>query len=1190
MNKKLKIGIGLSVSLILASATIPLAVTLSSCSSTKKPSYSYDSAKNALEIDSKALFGNNNIFYGFQKIKYDTQPGQSTGTQYNLVAAINKLVEPTYGPDFIKELNTTDVTNEKDGDPFVLKVGVVGAVDKKFIKGKPQPTDVQEILIKFPKIATDKLPWQSPIEIQAGVYFGNSTIQEISSWPVENIVSAIGNSIIPEGTTIGSNKVIINGQTKMELNLFIPNSGISKLIINFAPLEVPNVEPSPIISNSNVENDWQSIINWSPELPSNISYTTIDNPTGQSGSKKPILASYSLAEQGSVLLNKFNSSFYSNASNKTFNMNAVNEDVDYFIKNYLANVANTWDGQNILNSNVYAGNNLVANNGTLTGNIAIQFQNTSNKKQSLVLPITKQSIEVKPNDVVSILIKLNNSEMSPYLIQKDYRQNTAYLTSAFSNVSMQVAVNNSLFASSNSENLVNIFPYSIVLKSIVGNVKDGDNYITETNEFEKLYQKEFGVAPQVDEPNKLQQVYENAITNDVQNTINKMNTIIGAIQGIAFKWAANPTILEFLQNISQELYNLLYSNTNNSQLSKIVSSLFSQQPVSVFLYFNWENLVELLEGLNIPGLQIQIDSLVNLIKQIGNENTTLPEMKQWVENVASLYSTLEKVLGENDSLNWLLPLIKHLMDTLSKDPSIVHFVFMNLNAILTDLGTGASSNAPKILVEIMKGLSEYMGGLLAYEPPKETINKSNTDNDPEDLTKYDSITVLDPILYANNSTSYKSLFTCLADNISDATVKNILSTIGKIFDLIKFDANKLTVSDIQSFVKELFTVKLTNTTNKETTDNNLITLSDLFMNHVLYQESDSKTKSNLIERKFVISFDVSFEWDFSNLKNFISSISINTSLGGFVNGLISSLLKQLNLGGVFLPNKLIVSKSNNLTLSYIFNPNIKPTPFVDNLGNLSWKFRTQKNIYLNINQLFTDMVNNGTDNWNPLSLNKKLINLIKQIVKLIPNLNIPEWIWPILEKMDYVSIPKGIFDLLNNIFGKGVVQNTWIYTDPMENVKFKTFDSKAGLPGVSFEPNKNAGFLETNFRTWLKSQILTNVKWEGSSQIEQQDGDTSTSLVPTMVWTKPQGFDQQLARYFNFGDLFNQQEAYPFIDWSTDLGAFRMTIGSDLYTIYDFHINFSVPTVVKNAFGKYAVKDRVDYFFINKEAKANTRN
>ena len=1187
MNKKWKIGIGLSAALVLTSATVPLVVTLSSCSSTKKPKFEYIPQTNSLEVDSKALFGKNNIFYGFQMIKYGSVGNYST-QKYDLTNAINKLVQSETGNENfnIGELDTSNVTNESNSSPFSLVVNVKGAKSKNTTIG-----DIQKVVINFPSIKENDLPWQSPIEVQSGVYFPNQTIQDVMAQSTDQILSAIGNSTIPEGTVVGSNKAVINNQTALEIDLFVPNSGITKLIVNFAPVEVPNVNPSAIIANTGIKNNWQSIINWSPTIPENINYTTIDNPTGKSKlNGKSILSSYSLAIEGKNLLDKFNSTFYVNPSKNgatILNDKQLNTDVDYFIKNYLADVANTWDGQNILNSNVYSGNNLKTNGNLINGKIVIQFQNTSNKTQTLKLPISNTTIKVNNNDVVSIVINLDNSQISPYLIQKDARQNTAYLSTAFTNVSMNVTVNDmSVYGANFGANPTNIFPYSIVLKTIVGNVKDGENYLTESQEFQQLYEKEFENQTRNGEVN--QEVYTNAIKETVQNSLNTMNDIILGIQNIAELWSNNPTILDFLEGIGSDVYRILFAITKNEELSRIISNLFNAQPVSVFLFNNWRNLVDLLKGLNIPSLQTQIDALITLIEQIGNENSTLAEMKQWIKNVSSLYGTLEKVFSGNQSMNWLLPLFKHLMDTLSEDPPIFTFIFMNLNSILVNLqneklGVGKG---------IVAGIAEYMNGLMEYAKTanssknrandlvgvaNEDVSDSATENDPTDLTKYNNIHVMDPILYANKSNSYKSLFTCISENTS-GTLSTVFKYIGMIFDGVKysnFNSQTNLKQAIDSFIYP--SIELSN----KKTEN--IDIYTLFTKYLLVEPSIKE--NNLV---FKYSFSNKVTWDFSKLQSWLGNIKLSIKTGNDkIDSLISLLsgsISLLNLGGYILPKKLIVDSSNFININYsLANKNLYPS--IDSNGDLSWKFRVTKSIYINLNQMKTDMEKKEglivkTDSWNTAA-GSILSGILKPVLEG-QGIKLPQFIYDII---NYGSFPKMIFEFVNGLFKNSVTQNTWIYANSKLGKKFENFDTSAGLPNVSFELNKD--WNGTKFRTWLKSQILSNVQWETPSQ----SGGSSTAVgTPVMIWNKPANFEKQLSTYLKLGSAFNN-EAYPFVDWSTDLGAFKITIDSNLYTVYDFHINFSTPTIVKDALGKYSVKDRVDYFFIQTTTNSSkTRN
>ncbi|GAA5414903.1 hypothetical protein [Ureaplasma ceti] len=1119
-------AIGASL-LAVTGAVAPLAVMLSSCSSTATvQDYSYQPETKVLSLNSTLLFPDENVFYGYQQIKFDTKAQFTNGkTPFNLITAINKAL-----PDnkFFNAYSVPeyDKVNFPNGNTLTIPV-----VTSDATKNIP----VNQIVIHFPKVKN--VQYVQPILVQASKFFQGISMSEVSTYSAQQIIASLGQSIIPVGTVIDENdKQIINNSKNQELvyKIFIPNSGISYLILNFNPIIVPEVEPQFNIANLKIQNDWKKIINWSPELPSMISYKTIDNSTNSVNMLlKPVLATYNDAIHGENVINKFNQVYFGNGTtyNKHLNLDNLNLDVDYFLKTYTSSVVTSWAGQNILNSQVYTGSNLTVNDqNQINGNIVWQLQNLSGSTQTFTLPNNLASLTIQPKQTVSLVIGFHNSEVSPYLVQNKNANNQAYLTTAFSNLSINVMVNDITQYANNWVQPLNLFEYSYALKTLVNNVVAGTTYLQ--------------AAPILNNAmNNLTATNLNQIVADsLQVKLDKMNIFTRGVQGIATSWANNPTIADWLQSLSPYLYDILIVLTDNKPLSALISNIFSPRPVSNFIFFNWKNLVDLLNEIHVPGFEKQIESFSKLIQQIGESNKTLPEMEKWVKNVGALYSTLEKLFSTNESLAWVIPMLKHAMFTLQTNPSIIDFVFENLPVILQTFSKPEFGN--KQVRDIFIAIGKWVTELIKYA---DKVNGTDSKPTPEPPTPpgevssqmglnkvFMNIRTLDPALDANQS-NYVSLFTYLSQAIP-GKASQILKMIGSVFDAISYSG--LSAASIKQLVDSFFNVEVG--TQKTTladmlTDNIIATVNK---DNFTYNKGN---KSVTLDQSWRLAFKQTVSWNFMPLVNFLNSIRIATdkiigfngkpldlnnlvgpngkkiNLSPEVQSIIKVALKTINQGGlgnVLAPAKLVVSPFNSVNLTYTAN-NSQVYPYVNANGQVQYRYLVNKFMSVDSSHILKDSVGNNVfvlgDLW------KNMIKVIMANISTSNNFNYSEW----------------------------------IYSQPIATT-IKNFVSNGSLWNVTIEENS----MKKKFKTYLEAMIKSNVTWTAKGPNGEK----------TMTYTQPKDLDHEINQYFKFGSAFHNSN-YPFINYSTDLSSVLLTIrGTDVY-LYKFSINFSVPTLYTNSWG-----------------------
>jgi len=622
----------------------------------------------------------------------------------------------------------------------------------------------------------------------------------------------------------------------------------------------------------------------------------------------------------------------------------------------------------LITSGIFTSNNLTIdeNNKLLTGSVAIMLNNSTTGTKKIALPITNQEILVNGNSTLTILIGFNKSSLSPCLVTQDATKNTAYLTTAFSNVSLNVyqnPINNSSAMNTrDSANVttptvsthfpasVNVFPYSYAMKTLVTNVGFGNNIINSTSLINQSLQK-----LKVDDLKNLQ-------LNQINTTYQNVLVGVKAAQNLLLKIAENPTLFNFLQDINQDLYSILYLLTNDANLSSIVSDLFSTKKVSEYLYTNLSKITALIKKL--ANTYPQLSTVLNMLETIGNTNQTLAQMQEWVKSIESLYPTLEKLLGAN--VQWIMPLLKTIMTSLSHDdPSIISLIFNNIDPIFQFLlSTDNAGNLDANVVKIVGIFHTYLNSLAEFSAKQIGASK--------DPNKYKNIRVLDILVYElttpnKDSTLLKSIATVLQILQPNSPIAPILDKINAMIgSQIKIPSelkdyseavwqNKIFLGNVTTYQVKTTTIKKTPLTTQlqkiiqslvnvtvGTKSSDLYTsLSDnvqttIVKNDFTYHSSSATVTQNLSVK---MNFKETVKFDLMPLLVLLDNVTAEVSLSsskavnkpttpeGFTVVSPGTILGIISLATT-LPTDIVIMSDNYLQLSYTAN-NAKLRPNVN---------------------------------------------------------------------------------------------------------------------------------------------------------------------------------------------------------------------------------------------------------------------
>lgn len=1180
MKKALKFWLAISSLALCTAGVSPLIV---SCASTNsKNDFDYDANNQQLEINKSELVfpsANNNLFIAYNNLLETTKTKSSAVINEKLTAIYSQWLN-SLGMQFSEiAFDLTNITI----DGFSISIPTT-IKDLKVINSdnsQNTPTiNCNKTKINFASISLNNindLIANNTYSAPATQLFPGYSLEDIQKLPEQKLLEKIPS--LPNSTTIfkgGENFPLPtysiiqtnDGSKALRVLIFTPNKsgGLGQILVTQSNLDIVPIQANQEVKNAlgdDVQNNWQEVVN-KYMIP--IPEQTLTSISGTSNAN--VVTSYEAAQNSSLVTQKI-ASYTKDIT--TFKTN-LETDLDFFLKNYLTSLSTAWEQPGLITSGIFTSNNLTIdeNNKLLTGSIAIMLNNSTTGTKKIALPITNQEILVNGNSTLTILIGFNKSSLSPCLVTQDATKNTAYLTTAFSNVSLNVyqsPINNSSemktrdssnvatpIVSTNFPTSVNIFPYSYAMKTLVTNVGFGNNLISSTSLINESLKK-----LKVDDLKNLQ-------LNQINTTYQNVLVGVKAAQNLLLKIAENPTLFNFLQDINQDLYSIFYLLTNDANLSSIVSDLFSTKKVSEYLYTNLSKITALIKKL--VNTYPQLSTVLNMLETIGNTNQTLAQMQEWVKSIESLYPTLEKLLGAN--IQWIMPLLKTIMTSLSKDdPSIISLIFNNIDPIFQFLlSTDNASNLDANVVRIIGIFNTYLKSLAEF-----SAKQINASKDPN---KYKNIKVLDILVYelttANkDSTLLKSIATVLQilqpnspiapilDKInamigseikipselkdySEAEWKNQKSWLGVWTYKVKTTTIKTTslTTQLQKIIKSLVNVTVNNKSSDLYTSlsNNVQTTK--VKNDFAYNSSSATVTQNLSVKmnfKETVKFDlmpllvlldnVTGKVSLSSAKLASKPTTPEADLTKVSPGAIKVAFLSFSLATT-LPTDIVITPYNYLQFSYTAN-NAKLRPNINtNTGMINWAYQLTEQIAIAYDRILPASNTKYTTTSETSSYyGSNYSNEGKTKTSFF---------WGIIPGF-YLT------DLIG--FNGGLTNYVTASTSLTNGTVIPNYNNSIYSAGATVEQLKS----DIDFTTYLANLINNYGQWTNGA----------LSKKPEFSLRDGNGLSTKIKEYFKFGSDFSTNK---YVSYEYGFSASQYKLINDKYT-YTFNLIFSVPVLYK---------------------------
>lgn len=1180
MKKALKFLLAISSLALCTAGVSPLIV---SCASTNsKNDFDYDANNQQLEINKSELVfpsANNNLFIAYNNLLETTKAKSSAIINEKLTAIYSQWLN-SLGMQFSEiQFDLTNITI----DGFSISIPTT-IKDLKVINSdnsQNTPTiNCNKTKINFASISLNKINGliaNNTYNAPATQLFPGYSLEDIQKLPEQKLLEKIPS--LPNSTTIfkgGENFPLPtysiiqtnDGSKALRVLIFTPNKsgGLGQILVTQSNLDIVPIQPNQEVKNAlgdDVQNNWQEVVN---KYMTPIPEQTLTSISGTSNAN--VVTSYEAAQNSSLVTQKI-ASYAKDAT--TFKTN-LETDLDFFLKNYLTSLSTAWEQPGLITSGIFTSNNLTIdeNNKLLTGSIAIMLNNSTTGTKKIALPITNQEILVNGNSTLTILIAFNKSSLSPCLVTQDATKNTAYLTTAFSNVSLNVyqsPINNSSemktrdssnvatpIVSTNFPTSVNIFPYSYAMKTLVTNVGFGNNLISSTSLINESLKK-----LKVDDLKNLQ-------LNQINTTYQNVLVGVKAAQNLLLKIAENPTLFNFLQDINQDLYSIFYLLTNDANLSSIVSDLFSTKKVSEYLYTNLSKITALIKKL--VNTYPQLSTVLNMLETIGNTNQTLAQMQEWVKSIESLYPTLEKLLGAN--IQWIMPLLKTIMTSLSKDdPSIISLIFNNIDPIFQFLlSTDNASNLDANVVRIIGIFHTYLKSLAEF-----SAKQINASKDPN---KYKNIKVLDILVYelttANkDSTLLKSIATVLKilqpnspivpilykinamigseikipselKDYSEAEWKNKKSRLGVWTYKVKTTTIKTTslTTQLQKIIKSLVNVTVNNKSSDLYTSlsNNVQTTK--VKNDFAYNSSSATVTQNLSVKmnfKETVKFDlmpllvlldnVTGKVSLSSAKLASEPTTPEADLTKVSPGAIKVAFLSFSLATT-LPTDIVITPYNYLQFSYTAN-NAKLRPNINtNTGMINWAYQLTEQIAIAYDRILPASNTKYTTTSETSSYyGSNYSNEGKTKTSFF---------WGIIPGF-YLT------DLIG--FNGGLTNYVTASTSLTNGTVIPNYNNAIYSAGATVEQLKS----NTDFTKYLDDLINNYGQWTNGT----------LSKKPEFSLKDGNSLSTKIKEYFKFGSDFSTNK---YVSYEYGFSASQYKLINDKYT-YTFNLIFSVPVLYK---------------------------
>lgn len=1189
MKKALKFWLAISSLALCTAGVSPLIV---SCASTNsKNDFDYDANNQQLEINKSELVfpsANNNLFIAYNNLLETTKAKSSAVINEKLTAIYSQWLN-SLGMQFSEiAFDLTNITI----DGFSISIPTT-IKDLKVINSdnsQNTPTiNCNKTKINFASISLNNindLIANNTYSAPATQLFPGYSLEDIQKLPEQKLLEKIPS--LPNSTTIfkgGENFPLPtysiiqtnDGSKALRVLIFTPNKsgGLGQILVTQSNLDIVPIQANQEVKNTlgdDVQNNWQEVVN-KYMIP--IPEQTLTSISGTSNAN--VVTSYEAAQNSSLVTQKI-ANYIKDIT--TFKTN-LETDLDFFLKNYLTSLSTAWEQPGLITSGIFTSNNLTIdeNNKLLTGSIAIMLNNSTTGTKKIALPITNQEILVNGNSTLTILIGFNKSSLSPCLVTQDATKNTAYLTTAFSNVSLNVyqsPINNSSemktrdssnvatpIVSTNFPTSVNVFPYSYAMKTLVTNVGFGNNLISSTSLINESLKK-----LKVDDLKNLQ-------LNQINTTYQNVLVGVKAAQNLLLKIAENPTLFNFLQDINQDLYSIFYLLTNDANLSSIVSDLFSTKKVSEYLYTNLSKITALIKKL--VNTYPQLSTVLNMLETIGNTNQTLAQMQEWVKSIESLYPTLEKLLGAN--IQWIMPLLKTIMTSLSKDdPSIISLIFNNIDPIFQFLlSTDNAGNLDANVIKIVGIFHTYLNSLAEF-----SAKQINASKDPN---KYKNIKVLDILVYElttpnKNSTLLKSIATVLEILQPDSPIAPILDKINAMIgseieipselkDYSEAEWKKTILGQYQVKTTTIKTTPLTTQLQKIIQSFVNVTVNDKSSD--LYNSLSKNVQTTIVKNNFAynsssatvtqhlsvkMNFKETVKFDLMPLLVLLDNITGEVSLSSpkvgnkpttpeadwtkVPPGAIKVLLPlPLSLGvslATTLPTDIVIMPDNYLQLSYTAN-NAKLRPNVNtNTGMINWAYQLTEQIAI---------AYESESPKDPLYTKGILVASNTQYTTKFHKNSYYGSNYSNSDLTKFLYLTTGIYltDLIG--FNGGLTNYVTTSTSLTNGTVIPNYNSAIYSAGATVEQLKS----NTDFTTYLADLINNYGKWIKGA----------LSKKPEFSLRDGNGLSTKIKEYFKFGSDFNTNK---YVSYEYGFSASQYKLINDKYT-YTFNLIFSVPVLYK---------------------------
>ena len=1195
MKKALKFWLAISSLALCTAGVSPLIV---SCANTNsKNDFDYDANNQQLEINKSELVfpsANNNLFIAYNNLLETTKAKSSAIINEKLTSIYSQWLN-SLGMQFSEiAFDLTNITI----DGFSISIPTT-IKDLKVINSdnsQNTPTiNCNKTKINFASISINNindLIANNTYSAPATQLFPGYSLEDIQKLPEQKLLEKIPS--LPNSTTIfkgGENFPLPtysiiqtnDGSKALRVLIFTPNKsgGLGQILVTQSNLDIVPIQPNQEVKNAlgdDVQNNWQEVVN---KYMTPIPEQTLTSISGTSNAN--VVTSYEAAQNSSLVTQKI-ASYTKDIT--TFKTN-LETDLDFFLKNYLTSLSTAWEQPGLITSGIFTSNNLTIdeNNKLLTGSVAIMLNNYTTGTKKIALPITNQEILVNGNSTLTILIGFNKSSLSPCLVTQDATKNTAYLTTAFSNVSLNVyqsPINNSSemktrdssnvavpIVSTNFPTSVNVFPYSYAMKTLVTNVGFGNNLISSTSLINESLKK-----LKVDDLKNLQ-------LNQINTTYQNVLVGVKAAQNLLLKIAENPTLFNFLQDINQDLYSIFYLLTNDANLSSIVSDLFSTKKVSEYLYTNLSKITALIKKL--VNTYPQLSTVLNMLETIGNTNQTLAQMQEWVKSIESLYPTLEKLLGAN--IQWIMPLLKTIMTSLSKDdPSIISLIFNNIDPIFQFLlSTDNASNLDANVVRIIGIFHTYLKSLAEFSAKQIGASK--------DPNKYKNIKVLDILVYElttpnKDSTLLKSIATVLQiiqpnspiapilDKInsmigseikipselkdySDAEWQNITEGKGTSWSPLRVKTYQVKTTTIKTTALTAQLQKIIQSFVNVTVNNNPSDLYTSLSNNVqttpvkndfAYHSSSATVTQNLSVK---MNFKETVKFDLMPLLVLLDNVTGEVSLSSFkptnkpttpegFTAVLPGTILGISLATT-LPTDIVIMPDNYLQLSYTAN-NSKLRPNVNtNTGIINWAYQLKEQIAIAYESkdkndpLYTKGVlpASNTKYTGPSTTSKyygwKYSNKDKtKFLGVVVVLGIPT-----VFLTDFVG------------FNGGLTNYVTASTSLTNGTVIPNYNSAIYSAGATVGQLKS----DTDFTKYLADLINNYGQWTNGA----------LSKKPEFSLKDGNSLSTKIKEYFKFGSDFSTNK---YVSYEYGFSASQYKLINDKYT-YTFNLIFSVPVLYK---------------------------